>query len=99
MTRSWTRQGGRGEGCGVLRTRAEQVSLWEAVLPAEVLRLPAELAPGGRVAGRSGVLHAVRAVLRPASGPALDADGDLPAVDVPEVPLPAGIRELVCGGL
>jgi IS5 family transposase len=28
----------------VLRTRAEQVSLWEAVLPAEVLRLPAELA-------------------------------------------------------
>src|SRR5664280_3608416 len=44
MTRSWTRQGGRGEGCDVLRTRAEQVSLWEAVLPAEVLRLPAELA-------------------------------------------------------
>jgi len=27
----------------VLRTRAEQVSLWEAVLPAEVLRLPVEL--------------------------------------------------------
>src|SRR5664279_3208680 len=36
--------GSRGLGCGVLRTRAEQVSLWEAVLPAEVLRLPAELA-------------------------------------------------------
>jgi len=29
----------------VLRTRAEQVSLWEAVLPAEVLRLPVELTP------------------------------------------------------
>jgi len=28
----------------VLRTRPEQVSLWEAVLPAEVLRLPVELA-------------------------------------------------------
>ncbi len=28
----------------MLRTRAEQVSLWEAVLPAEVLRLPEELA-------------------------------------------------------
>ena len=28
----------------MLRTRAEQVSLWEAVLPAEVLRLPVELA-------------------------------------------------------
>ena len=28
----------------MLRTRAAQVSLWEAVLPAEVLRLPEELA-------------------------------------------------------
>lgn len=28
----------------MLRTRAEQVSLWEAVLPAEVLRLPEQLA-------------------------------------------------------
>ena len=28
----------------MLRTRAAQVSLWEAVLPAEVLRLPDELA-------------------------------------------------------
>lgn len=28
----------------MLRTRAEQVGLWEAMLPAEVLRLPVELA-------------------------------------------------------
>ena len=28
----------------MLRTRAEQVSLWEAVLPTEVLRPPVELA-------------------------------------------------------
>ena len=28
----------------MLRTRAVEVSLWEAVLPEEVLRLPAELA-------------------------------------------------------
>ena len=28
----------------MLRTQAEQVSLWEAVLPAELLRLPEELA-------------------------------------------------------
>ena len=28
----------------MLRTRAEQVSWWESVLPAEVLRLPEELA-------------------------------------------------------
>ena len=27
----------------MLRTRAEQVSIWEAMLPEEVLRLPAEL--------------------------------------------------------
>ncbi len=32
------------KGWRVLRTRAEQVSLWESVLPAEVLRLPGELA-------------------------------------------------------
>ena len=31
-------------GWRMLRTRAEQVSLWEALLPPEVLRLPEELA-------------------------------------------------------
>src|SRR5664279_4671429 len=46
---------------------------------------------GRHAAGRPGVLRTVRAVLRPASGPAVDADGDLPADDVPEVPLPAGL--------
>jgi IS5 family transposase len=30
-------------GGGVLRTTSPQVSLWEAILPAEVLGLPAEL--------------------------------------------------------
>jgi len=35
---------GRGGEWLLLRTRAEQVSLWEAVLPPEVLRLPVELA-------------------------------------------------------
>ena len=33
----------KGIEARLLRTRAAQVSLWEAVLPAEVLRLPAEL--------------------------------------------------------
>jgi hypothetical protein len=37
------RSGERGER-RVLRTRAVEVSLWEAVLPPEVLRLPEELA-------------------------------------------------------
>ena len=31
-------------GLQMLRTQAEQVSLWEGVLPAELLRLPEELA-------------------------------------------------------
>ena len=53
----------------------------------------------GRCAvGRSGVLRPVRAVLRPADRSAVDADGDLSAVDVLEVPLPAGLRVAVPGG-
>src|SRR3954447_11956261 len=44
--------------------------------------------PGGRPTGRSGVLHPVRAVLRLADRSAVDADGDLPAADVSQVPLP-----------
>src|SRR3954467_12005486 len=36
--------GGLGKRGQMLRTRAVEVSLWEAVLPEEVLRLPEELA-------------------------------------------------------
>ena len=73
----------------MLRTRAEQVSWWESVLPAGVLRLPEELA-------RVDTLLDDRVFLTPSCrsstrGPAVDADGDLPADDVPEVPLPAGL--------
>lgn len=74
----------------VFRTLGDQCWLWESLLPDEVRRLPEELA-GGRIVGRSGVLRPVRAVLRPAQGPAVDADGGLSAVDVCEVPLPAGL--------
>jgi hypothetical protein len=42
-------QGKRGE---MLRTRAPEVSLWEAVLPEEVLRLPDELARVEALPGR-----------------------------------------------
>src|SRR6266705_5307300 len=38
------------------------------------------------------------AVLRPADWAAEHADGDVPAVDVPQAPLPAGVRVAVCGG-
>jgi IS5 family transposase len=45
MTRSWCgRRVGRALEWLMLRTRAEQVSLWEAVLQPELLRLPEELA-------------------------------------------------------
>src|SRR3954451_11572760 len=55
--------------------------------------------PGGRVVGRPGVLRPVRAVLRPADRSAVDPDGDLPAVDVPQVPLPTRLRVVVPGGV
>src|ERR1700741_4334817 len=53
---------------------------------------------GGCVVGRFGVLCAVRAVFRPADRSAVYADGDLSAVDVFEVSVPAGLREPVSGG-
>jgi hypothetical protein len=63
----------------MLRTRAPEVSLWETVLPDEVLRLPEELARVDAV-GRSGILRADYAVLRPAGGPPVHADGGLPVL-------------------
>jgi hypothetical protein len=53
---------------------------------------------GGCTVGRSGVLRAARAVLRSADGSADDTDGDLPAVDVSDVPVPAGLPVAVSGG-
>src|SRR6187549_1875856 len=82
----------------MLRTRALEVSLWEAVLPGEVLRLPEELARVDVLLDESGVLRPVHAVLRPAAGTPVDADGGLPAVDVPQVPLPVGLRDSVPRG-
>src|ERR1035438_2720828 len=45
MTRGSSRRSCRSSDL-VLRTRAGDVSLWEAVLPPQVLRLPEELARG-----------------------------------------------------
>src|SRR4051794_4803598 len=83
----------------MLRTRAPEVSLWEAVLPGGGAAVARGAGPGRCAAGRSGVLRPVRAVLRPAVGPAVHADGGLSAVDVPQVPLPAGLRGPVPRGL
>jgi hypothetical protein len=74
-----------------------QPSLWESVLPTELLELPVELA---RVDGvlEDPVFFAPFAVLRSGDGSAVDSDGDVSAVDVLEVPVSAGLREPVPGG-
>ncbi len=54
---------------------------------------------GGCAAGRSGVLRAVRRVFRCPDRPSVEPDGDLSAVDVSEVPVPAGLRVVVSGGV
>jgi IS5 family transposase len=83
----------------VFRTVGDQPSLWESILPEEVRRLPEELARVDALLDDSRVFRPVRAVLRSAGGSALDTDGNLSAVDVFEVPLPAGLREPVPGGV
>src|SRR5664279_5432613 len=90
MTRSWCLRrvgtsGGSGDAADAGRT-GELVGVGAAGGGAAAA---GGAGAGGHAAGRPGVLRTVRAVLRPASGPAVDADGDLPADDVPEVPLPA----------
>ncbi|AFE15979.1 transposase [Mycobacterium tuberculosis RGTB327] len=75
----------------VFRTLGDQCWLWESLLPDEVRRLPEELARVDALLDDPAFFAPVRAVLRPAQGPAVDADGGLSAVDVCEVPLPAGL--------
>jgi len=75
----------------VLRTIGDPVSLWESLLPEEVLRLPAELA-------RVDVLLDDPVFFAPfvpffslTAGRPPGAGGVLPADRVLEVPLPAGL--------
>ena len=79
----------------MLRTVNDQLSLWDAILPPELLVLPDEL---GRVDGPldDPVFFAPFVpFFRPAYRPSVGADGDLSADDVPEVPLPAGLPDTV----
>ena len=82
----------------MFRTVGDKPSLFESVLPEQLLRVPEELARVDVLLDDPGVPGSVRAVLRPADRSAADVDGELPADDVPEVPLPAGVREPVPGG-
>jgi IS5 family transposase len=74
----------------VLRTVNDQPTLWDSILPPELLVLPVEL---GRVDALldDPVFFAPFTAYRCQAWPAVDSDGDLSAVDVSEVPLPAGL--------
>lgn len=79
----------------VFVTVGDQPSLFESVLPPELLRLPEELLRIDDLlddpAFFEPFVDTVHAVLRPSTGSPFDADGDLPPADVPQVPLAAGI--------
>jgi len=75
----------------MLRTRAVEVSLWEAVLPPEVLRLPEELARVDVLLDDPVFFTPFLPFFDPRVGRPSDSDGDLSADDVLEVPLPAGL--------
>ena len=83
----------------MLRTVADQPTLWEAILPGELRRLPVELARVDVLLDDPMFFRPVRAVLRPADRPAVDADGNVSAVDVLEVPVRARVRVVVSGGV
>ena len=75
----------------VFRTVGDQPSLWESVLPEELRRLPEELARVDALLDDPAFFTPFVPFFDPRIGSAVDADGDLSAVDVFEVPLPAGL--------
>jgi IS5 family transposase len=81
----------------VFRTVGDLWSLFEAVLRPELLRLPDELARVDAVLDDPAFFVPFRAVLRSTDRAAIDADGDRSAVDVCEVPLPAGLMKAGAG--
>ena len=74
----------------MLRTRAVEVSLWEAVLPPEVLRLPEELARVDALLDDPVFFTPFVPFFDPHVGRPSTPMENLPADDVLEVPLPAG---------
>ena len=74
----------------MFRTVGDQPTLWEAILPEQVRRLPAELARVDALLDDP-VFFVPFVAFRPADRAAVDPDGDLPADDVPQVALPAGL--------
>jgi hypothetical protein len=72
----------------MLRTRNDQPSLFESVLPEVCLRLPAELERVDAWLDDERFFAPVWGAPRRSAGSAECAAGDVPAVDVPQVPLP-----------
>ena len=66
----------------MLRTVADQPTLWEAILPDELRRLPVELARVDALLDDAVFFAPFVPFFDPRIGSAVDADGNLPAVDV-----------------
>ena len=75
----------------VFRTVGDQALLWEAVLPAELLKLPDALARIDERLDDPVFFAPFVPFFNPTDRASVDADGDLSAVDVLEVSLPAGL--------
>jgi len=75
----------------MLRTYADQVSLWEAVLPEEVRGLSVELERVDRLLDDEVFFAPIAGVLSPQRRPAVDTHRDVPAADVLEVQVWPGV--------
>jgi len=75
----------------VFRTVGDQPSLWESLLPEEVLRLPAELARVDALLDDPVFFASFAAHFDPVIGRPSTPVECYPAADVPQVPLPAGL--------
>ena len=82
----------------MLRTVGDQPTLWESLLPAEALVMPAELERVDRLLDDERFFAPYGRVLPCHVGSAVDPDRDVSAVDVLEVPLPVRVRDVVPGG-
>ena len=72
----------------MFRTVSDQMSLVESVLPRELSKLPDELARVDVLLDDPVLFGPFEPFFDPRIGPAIVADADLSAVDVPEVPVP-----------
>ena len=75
----------------MFRTVGDRPSLWESLLPAEVLRLPEELARVDALLDDPAFFAPFAPHFHPVLGRPSHAGGVLPAADVLEVPVPAGL--------